>query len=247
MQIIGSGMMANAFMNDERFFPPSVCVFASGVSNSLCNVQTEFDREVFLLKSVIEECKSNQSIFVYFSSAGAVYKKSNDIKGEDFPILPESFYGRHKVLCESIVVNSGVCYIVVRLPNVVGYTKNKNQLIPHLANSVMSGHVRVFRDAWRDIISVDDVVKILLGITKAGVLNLTINMASGYSVPVVDIVNEIQQCLALSPEIEMLDGGDRQIFDISLMTRVFPEALPFDGEYYKKLIEDYCDFFKKHR
>jgi hypothetical protein len=47
--IIGNGMIAN---NLSKIDNDNVLFFASGVSNSLCNDENEFEREIKLLKGV---------------------------------------------------------------------------------------------------------------------------------------------------------------------------------------------------
>ena len=68
--IIGNGLLAQAFSeynnNDE------ILIFASGVSNSLEEKESEFDREAKLLKSVITNYPDKT--MVYFSTC-SVYDK----------------------------------------------------------------------------------------------------------------------------------------------------------------------------
>lgn len=241
MKIIGNGMIARSFLNIAFSFNCHAYIFASGVSNSLCDLQSEFDRELFLLKKTLLECEKESATIVYFSSAGAVYQKSDDIKSENYPTLPQTHYGQHKLLCESIIRDSGVPHLIARLPNVVGQTKNNRQLVPYLTYCAKKGYVEILRDARRDLIDVDDVVKIVSEILKTRPIKLTLNVASGYSIPVIDIFNEIQHAMRLSPKVSIIKGGDAQIFNISLMEKTLFKRSLFDITYYKKIIAKYCN------
>ncbi|MBU4132588.1 MAG: hypothetical protein KKF12_17365, partial [Proteobacteria bacterium] len=63
--IIGNGQLAKIFKEDGCFFD-DVVIFASGVTNSDCRDDREFNREKELLEKTLVE--NNAKRFVYFSS-----------------------------------------------------------------------------------------------------------------------------------------------------------------------------------
>lgn len=243
MKIIGNGMIANAFINNCRSFDFPLYVFASGVSNSLCEEENEFNREIDLLKNTLLECLRHDGTIVYFSSAGALYSSSNEPSKEtDFP-CPKTLYGKHKLFCEDLIRDSNVNYLIARLPNVVGKTKNTKQLIPFLVHSARAGFVKLLENARRDIIDIDDVSRIIFALLDCSQRNLTLNIASGNSILVLDIFKEIQSILRLHPKVEIIKAGDVHLFDVSLMKSLLPGNFFFEKNYYKKVIKKYLPYF----
>ena len=237
MEIIGNGMIARGLLRYSADVNDAV-VFASGVSDSTLKNRQEYDRECQMLYQVIHDCKERDKALVYFSSGGTVYGKCNDERKEDVPLLPETVYGCHKVLCESVIISSGVRYLIARLPTVVGQTKSKKQLIPVLIKQAMEGHVTLFKDAERDIIGMADVARIITAILKKLKRNEIINVASGISVSVGDIFSEIQNNLDVKPIIKIISGGDKQKFNIDKLHAYCPE-ITFTMDYYRNVIQNY--------
>jgi nucleoside-diphosphate-sugar epimerase len=143
--IVGRGLLAQAFgsvfaENDEWV------IFASGVSNSGESNSAEFLREETLLRSSGEK---SDGALVYFSSCGLI-----DGDTADTP------YMSHKRRMESLVLSMPRS-IVLRLPQVVGYTRNQHTLINYLRDRIVSGErFTVWQNAERNIIDIDDVVAI---------------------------------------------------------------------------------------
>jgi nucleoside-diphosphate-sugar epimerase len=237
MEIIGNGMIAKGLLRYSADVNDAV-VFASGVSDSTLKDQKEYERECRILDQVIRDCKKRDKTLVYFSSGGTVYGKSNDERKEDAPLFPETMYGRHKVLCESVIISSGVRYLVVRLPTVVGQTKSEKQLIPVLIKQAMEGHVTLLKDAERDIIGIADVAGIITAILKKLKRDEIINVASGVSVSVSDILSEIQNNLGVKPIIKIVSGGDKQKFNVDKLHAYCPE-ITFTMDYYRDVIREY--------
>jgi nucleoside-diphosphate-sugar epimerase len=237
MEIIGNGMIAKGLLRYSADVSDAV-VFASGVSDSTLKDKQEYEREGQMLEQVIGDCKERDKTLVYFSSGGTVYGKRNDERKEDALLCPETMYGQHKALCESVISSSGVRYLIARLPTVVGQTKSKTQLIPVLIKQAMEGNVTLLRDAERDIIGIADVARIIVSILKKLGKNEIINVASGESVPVSDIFGEIQNILGVKPVIKIVSGGDKQRFNIDKLHAYCPE-ITFAADYYRNVIREY--------
>ena len=237
MEIIGNGMIAKGLLPYSADINDAV-VFASGVSDSTLKDRQEYDREYQMLYQVIHDCRQRDKTLVYFSSGGTVYGKCDDERKEDAPLFPETVYGRHKVLCESVITSSGVRYLIARLPTVVGQTKSKTQLIPVLIKQAMEGHVTLLKDAERDIIGIADVARIIVAILGKLRRNEIINVASGVSVPVSDIFSEIQNNLGVKPIIKIVSGGDKQRFNVDKLHAYCPE-ITFTMDYYRNVIQNY--------
>ena len=117
--VVGSGLLANTFKSYRG--NEDVIIFASGVSNSGCVDVEQFKREL----NLVSKYKTSKNLFVYFSTSSI----------ED-PFLKGSLYIKHKLEIEFYIKANFQRYLIVRLPNVVGKTKNPNTLINFVYNCV---------------------------------------------------------------------------------------------------------------
>lgn len=99
--IIGSGQLAKVFAKSQ--IKDDVCIFASGVSNSSCTDEKQFEREKNLLVDTLK--KNSDKKFVYFSSCAlsAIEYPKND-------------YYKHKVNMEDIIKEHSNNYYIFRVP-----------------------------------------------------------------------------------------------------------------------------------
>ena len=122
--------------NDDTLF------FASGVSNSLCNDENEFEREIKLLLEYINTDKK----LIYFSSV-------NDY------IINEK-YLQHKLSIEKIITDNTNNYIIFKIPQLIGNGGNKNNFINFLYNNIVNGIEFNLIDTKRSLLDIDDLVNI---------------------------------------------------------------------------------------
>src|SRR6185369_620784 len=109
--IIGNGLLANSLLHYKN--TNEVIIFASGVSNSICNDDREFEREFLLLKDVVFKKNTDQKL-VYFSTFNVFD-----------PSLAESKYVLHKKNIESFLSKIPGA-MVIRLPIVLANSNNPN-------------------------------------------------------------------------------------------------------------------------
>ncbi len=203
MTVIGSGMLAKAFLaanldNDNLLF------FCSGVSNSGTSSAGEFERERALLLDTL--ARYSESKIIYFSScaAGAI----------------ESPYYRHKKAMEVLVESNAQRYLIVRLPQVVGVTNNTT-LVSFIAGNIRNRTpITVFKGARRNLIDIDDVVRLTLYLVNLD--NMLINVTNANMLPVEEIVRIISGILSAEPVI--------------LAGPAAGEELGYDGDALKELI-----------
>ena len=127
----------------------------------------------------------------------------------------------------------------MRLANLVGHAQNTSQLIPALVHQIEQGRVTLFARATRDLLDVDDFVRLLLGVLATQIANDKLVIASGCSVSVVDLVRELQCRLGLEAEIVLRDEGDQQRFDVSKLKRLLPDDVHFAPDYYQAVLAKY--------
>jgi nucleoside-diphosphate-sugar epimerase len=196
MDIIGDGMIAESFKNYNF---KSVCVFASGVADSTENDILKYKKEYDLLKQVLK--KNQNNLIIYFSTLSVLrYDYTN--------------YVTHKLFIESYIENNSNNFLILRLPNIIGRTKNTKQLVPFMYNSLLNKKViQIKNGTYRDLIDVEDLPKIVDFLINKKI-NGKINVTLGNKIKVVDIVNYLIEINKISDyQIEMLEDNETILFE----------------------------------
>jgi nucleoside-diphosphate-sugar epimerase len=142
--IIGNGIIANSFTNIDH---SNLCIFASGVSNSLETDQNKFDKEFNLLKKTIIENPNKK--LIYFSTI------SIEVKG----LTP---YTEHKLKLEQYIEQNCNNYLILRLSNIVSYNQPKHQLIGYFYDCLINRKsIEISPSCKRSLIDIDDLPSIL--------------------------------------------------------------------------------------
>lgn len=242
MIIDGNGLIASSIRKYSDVVD-NAYVFARGVSNSSSQSEEGYQKEIHLLSRAIGICQLHSKKLVYFSSGGAIYGDTDALRKENMILKPISRYGQHKLECEKLIIESGVNYLILRLPNVIGAGGNMNQLFPYLISSVRQGRVKIYKNAVRDLIDVKDVSWIVAELLKSYNDNLIVNVASGIEVSVLDLVGEINKYIGNKLNIEIKRGGDKQVFSVKKLKGLLPE-LSFKHNYPYSLVGKYMTEIK---
>jgi nucleoside-diphosphate-sugar epimerase len=237
VQIIGNGMLARSLYPYQERFLDDVA-FAGGVADSQLTDEAAYARERALLQATLNDCGQNGKRILYFSSAGAIYGSTEDVRDESTPLQPQTRYGEHKLHCETLIRESGVRYLIVRLANLVGAGQNQAQLIPALFAQVKTGRVVVQALATRDILDVNDFAHILSRLIPIVPDREVIVVASGVSVPVPDLVAAIQDISGQKARVELVQRGNPQRISIAKLQQLLPD-IRFGADYFRDVIQNY--------
>ena len=226
--IIGSGLLARAFSPQ---FENSVtsCVYAAGVSNSRCSDQREFDREHDRLAEALTQYKS-ADLFLYFGTCSA-----------NSPFEPVSPYVQHKINMEKIVAEHPR-YLILRFPQTAGRTENPHTLLNFIYTRIVrSERFQVWGNARRNIIDVDDIVRITVGLAlEEGVRRECINIANFSDDTIVDIVALMAKIIGKSAIYDGVDKGDEYPIDTQRIREVVRKCgVAFGPEYLELVIRKY--------
>lgn len=143
--IIGNGLIANAFKKHEKDFDGFV-VFASGVSNSDERDISKFKREEDLLLDTLTN--NSLSKMIYFSSV---------LTG-----IVDNHYYKHKLAMETLVKLFNSDNLIFRIPQVIGETGNKNNLVNFIRKTLIQHQeIICYTNVFRSILGVDDLVDIV--------------------------------------------------------------------------------------
>lgn len=233
MRIIGRGLIARSLEPYAAAHEATVA-FATGVASSSSERGEDYHRELDQLRAVIRDAGSNGERVVYFSGGGALYGDWSRPASEDDAPRPGTSYGRHQVECEGLLAASAIPYVILRLPNVIGPTSNRAQLLPSIVAQVLAGAVTVQSDAERDLIAASDFARVASAVLQRVDAGVTINLASGESVAVDLIASIVMRELGASARIEHVAGGTRQRFSIERLKAImggdpFQRPYPIDA------------------
>ncbi len=176
--VIGSGMLAHEFSDykDDN----DIIIFASGVSNSRETRESEFEREKELLIATIDNISSEK--IIYFSTC-AMYDSYFD----------NNRYIKHKLHMESYIKKNVKNFIIARLPQVMGKSNNKQQLMGFLYDKILNNEEFELFNIDRNIIDVQDVKKILeYSLTNHLFNRETINIANPKNINMITLVGYIE-------------------------------------------------------
>lgn len=183
--IIGNGFIAQNFQNKIKIIKKlKLAIFASGVSNSLTSNNYDFLRE----KKKIANYKNkiNNKTLVYISSCG-VFDPSRNQKP----------YFLHKIEMENLVKNNFKKFIIIRLPEIIGVSLNKNNLINFLYSKIKNNKkFTLYFNSKRNILDINDAIKLSLAYIEKKMnekkINFEVNVANRKFYLVSKIVSAIE-------------------------------------------------------
>lgn len=226
MNIIGRGMIASAFKLRNVEIPDAT-IFASGVANSSETNINEFKRELLALQTAIKGAKK----LVYFSTCSVLD-----------PELKDTAYVLHKLDMELLIERSCSNYLIFRLPQVVGFTRNKDTLINFLFERIAKNQpINIWKNATRNLLDVEDLVSLVLYVLQNDLYkNRILNVACKYSVRVTELVKIIEDITNKKAITTLLDKGGSYQIDSSELNQIYAElGINFDEFYVKNLIHKY--------
>lgn len=238
MEIIGTGFIARSLrpLADDH---DDVLVLAAGVSHPE-NSEPEYQRETATVQRAVEQCLEQRRKLVFFSTAG-IYGGDGCRGVEDEPASPPTRYGRHKLGLETLIRESGVGHLSLRLGYVLGREAPPHRLIPSLIRQIDSGRVSIYRGAYRDLIDIDDMVAITRSLLAARVRDEVINVASGVCVPIDRIVDHLEDRLGARAERHYIERDSVHCLSAAKLRRLAPEAanLGFGPDYFRSVVDRY--------
>jgi hypothetical protein len=163
--IIGKGSVASVLEDrDDLVF------FASGVSNSSCTDEKEYEREFNLLKTV-----PTDKHIVYFSNLGIYYKQDR--------------YTQHKRDVEEYIRTNYKNYTIVRI-EVCEWVKTPNTILNVFKRQLSEGIEPKIQDTTRYVLSLDEFLY-WIKLIQPGIRN-EMNIL-GRKLTISQIVEEIKQ------------------------------------------------------
>ncbi|MCX5277920.1 NAD-dependent epimerase/dehydratase family protein [Streptomyces virginiae] len=238
MELIGSGFLAR-HLRPLSGAHPGVTVLAAGVPRHPLP-DSAHERERRLVEDTVERCLADGHQLVFFSTV-SMYGAPGCRGLEDEPVAPLLPYGQHKLDLETLVRDSGVHHLILRLGYVLGPGEPEYRLLSVLVRRLRAGQVAVQEGARRDLLHVDDFVGLFDQILRTGADNETVNVASGDCAAVTDILDHME--LRLGTRAERLAAGHTVSHcpSVAKLHGLVPEAAlrGFGPGYFRSAIDRY--------
>jgi UDP-2-acetamido-2,6-beta-L-arabino-hexul-4-ose reductase len=225
--VIGNGLMSSAFF--EKFaVNDAVLIFGSGVAHSKAVRTDEFERERELLLHHLH--RHSRKLLVYFSTC-SVYD----------PTENRSPYVLHKLAMEELVARSEH-FLICRVSNVVGGTRNNSTIFNFLAHHIKNEIPFVlWKKAARNIIDVDDVASIVnFLLDRTGDQARIVNVANTRSYGVDELVCKMEVHFGKKAIYSTSDSGSFYEIDTGHMREICSATgIGFPLDYIEKLLDKY--------
>lgn len=185
--IIGNGLLAKAFLDSGYPIFDDWIIFASGVSDSNETDDASFKREKDLLvKTLSENPRLN---IIYFSSV---------LVG-----ITDKPYYNHKLEMENIIRVSSCKYIILRVPQIVGLSGNRNNIFNHIQENILNNRINIiYEGVERALIDVATLVSFVVYAMER-TINETIIFSHVEKIKVLDLCLKIAKNLEIDPIISL--------------------------------------------
>jgi nucleoside-diphosphate-sugar epimerase len=182
--IIGSGFIATKFKKYLKFIKKNkVIIYAAGISNSLEINKKNFAREIVQFKNFTQK---NSKKLIYISTYSVNDNSRNN-----------KLYVKNKIKIEKIIKKNSGEYIVIRLPEIIGKTKNLNTLTNFFYYNIINNKpFKVFKNSHRNLLDIDDAIKNCIKIIRKNKnKNKTINLLNKKFNTPLQIVTNLEKIL----------------------------------------------------
>lgn len=239
LQSSGNEVFSITKSNFEPLFDPTffkkneidaIIWLASRVNPSTAQSNPELAKtELWEFERVVESCSNTVTNFVFSSSGGATYSGETLPYSEDSEANGVNAYGKLKCQMEKVLIESGLPHSILRISNVYGpgqVVKNAQGIIAALFDAAINEReFELFGSASnkRDFVFIDDLMNLLLRVVEKEVSSGVVNVGSGKSTSISELLETFSSLTGLIPTIHSLDSRsiDRTEFwlDISKAKR----------------------------
>jgi len=229
--IQGSGFIAKSF---KRYLIKlrrlNVIVYAAGVSNSLSNNKKIFKNEINRFKRFSKLKLKKKVVYISTCSVSDPSRKLNK-------------YIKNKIIIENMIKKNFKEYSIIRFPEIVGRSKNKNTLINYLHQKIKNNHnFNLWNGVVRNIIDVDDAIKLtIVLLEKNKNKNNTFNIMNKRFYKPIEIVKLFEKLLDKKAKFKLINKRFKK-WNIKRSNRVKEDKklnINFDKYYLKRKIYKY--------
>ena len=144
--IIGTGFLASKFKRYHDFLKRNnTVVYAAGISNSLEVNKKKLHREIVKIDNFL---KKNQKKIIYIST----YSVTDSSRSK-------KQYVKNKIKIEKLIIKKSKDYLIIRMPEIIGNSKNPNTLTNFFYERVLKMKKFIlFKNSRRNLLEVNDAI-----------------------------------------------------------------------------------------
>jgi len=206
-----------------------------------------YNKNVTMITNLLNSIDINLTEqFIFFSST-CLYGRPPKILPltEVNECIPNGYYGLSKFVSESLIKLQLTCPVsIIRIPGVYGKLDQNKSIISHFINNIINNEPITIYDkglVLRDYVFIDDIIEVVNHIINLK-CEVTINIATGISIKLIDLVVLIEKKLNKKANISFINTSHKQFdmtFDITKLIGLMPGYSPtYMNEGIKKLIDD---------
>jgi UDP-glucose 4-epimerase len=161
-------------------------------------------------QTLLEALDHRPPELLLFASSAAVYPDRRGPIDETCAPDPPDLYGRTKLAGEQLIqefaTRTGARAAAVRIFNVIGSRETNPHVVPELVSQLRTGNMSVrlgYLEARRDYTDVVDVAAALHRLANPDSLPTAVNLGSGRSISVAELVQACEQVLDRTIDIEV--------------------------------------------
>ena len=228
--IFGNGFIAKNLVKIIPFQKKNTIIYCSGISNSKEKSKHKLVKEIKVLKKFYKKFKDKH--IIYISSSGVLDSSRNKSK-----------YLKNKIKIEKFIKKNFQKYLIIRLPEIIGNSRNPNTLINFFYNKIIKKKkFIIFKNSKRNLIGIEDVSKIIkIILIKINTSKKIITLCNKYSnspKEIIQILEKITKKKANYKEINIKRQNWR--LNYNLISKYVKKAgVKFDKFYLKKVLSKY--------
>jgi UDP-glucose 4-epimerase len=215
----------------ERLPCPCALVFASVINRWQDDSFPALQKNLAMAENLARAVPRGLHSLVYLSTVDVYGRRPALPLREDSAIRPDSYYALAKFGCERLLetaLDRGLAPTILRLPGIYGSGPGERSVLGGFLGRILRGEpIRIFGDGSveRDFVFVDDLCEIirrLVASPPAAVLNV----ATGSSLAMLEVVSTLGRVLGRAPEIEFGPYNDQAAASLRFDPGALRAALP---------------------
>ena len=183
--IIGDGFIGKSLYKIKKdLIKTNYIIYAAGISHSKTKSKRNLNKELSSFKIFLKNNLSKKVI--YISTADVTNSISN-----------KSLYVKNKIKIEKLIKKRLKNYIILRLPQIIGKSKNKNTLVNYFYFNIKNNKPLVLiKNFKRNVLDIADILKLIkIIVYSKKTKNKVIVLSNKYSVQPIDIVKIFEKKL----------------------------------------------------
>lgn len=223
-------------------------------SSSLEDFHRDIEQVILPTFKLIDYLSNTEIKFIFFSSGGTIYGKSDTALKENHKLEPINYYGYSKLLIEDYIIFlnrlNNLKFIIIRPSNVYGkYQRLEAQqgFIAVALGKIKSNEpVEIWGDGKtiRDYVYAQDVAEALNKIIKSNIINQIINIGSGTGIDLLGIVEILQTYFDKKIILIFKDKRPVDLDRMTLNIEKLQSIIDFEATEIKSGIQKFMEYLK---